>query len=72
MDVTEILIARFADTLAAAGCTDRTIENCRYSVRGFARFVAPRALTKATADFCSRFLRHVLPPRFVRIRRSAS
>lgn len=45
-----ILIDQFADALAACGRTERTVDNYRYAVRGFGRYLGPRALTEATAD----------------------
>lgn len=42
--------SRLADTLAAAGRTDRTIDNYRTVLRCFARHIAPRNLEDATAD----------------------
>ena len=45
-----MLSRRYADLLRANGCSDRTIENYLYSLKGFTRFLGERLLTQASAD----------------------
>lgn len=45
-----ILSRRFADLLRANGCSERTIDNYLYSLKGFTRFLGERPLGDATAD----------------------
>jgi integrase/recombinase XerD len=44
------LCRRYADLLRASGCSERTIDNYLYALRGFTRFLGERPLTAATAD----------------------
>jgi len=44
------LSARYADYLLAEGCSERTIDNYLYALKGFARFLGDRTLSQATAD----------------------
>ena len=45
-----ILSRRYADVLRANGCSERTIDNYLYSLKGFCRFLGERALTQASAE----------------------
>jgi len=45
-----ILSRRYADVLRANGCSERTIDNYLYSLKGFSRFLGERALTEASAE----------------------
>jgi site-specific recombinase XerD len=49
-DATTMLFRRYADLLRANGCSDRTIDNDLYSLKGFTRFLGVRPLSEATAD----------------------
>jgi len=45
-----MLSRRYADLLRANGCSDRTIDNYLYALKGFARFLGERSLSETTAD----------------------
>ncbi len=45
-----MLSRRYADLLRANGCSDRTIDNYLYAVKGFTRFLGERSLSETTAD----------------------
>jgi integrase/recombinase XerD len=45
-----ILSRQYADLLRASGCSERTIDNYRYALKGFTRFLGERPLTSASAD----------------------
>jgi site-specific recombinase XerD len=45
-----MLCRRYADLLRAGGCSERTIDNYLYSLKGFCRFLGERLLSEATAD----------------------
>jgi site-specific recombinase XerD len=45
-----MLARRYADLLRANGCSERTIDNYLYALKGFARFLGGRPLSEATAD----------------------
>jgi site-specific recombinase XerD len=45
-----ILSRQYADLLRANGCSERTIDNYLYSLKGFTRFLGERPLTSASAD----------------------
>ena len=45
-----MLSRRYADLLRANGCSDRTIENYLYALKGFTRFLGERRLSESTAD----------------------
>lgn len=45
-----MLSRRYADLLRANGCSDRTIDNYLYALKGFTRFLGERPLTEASAD----------------------
>jgi integrase/recombinase XerD len=45
-----MLSRRYADLLRANGCSDRTIDNYLYALKGFTRFLGERLLTQASAD----------------------
>ena len=45
-----MLSRRYADLLRANGCSDRTIDNYLYDLKGFTRFRGERPLSEATAD----------------------
>ena len=45
-----ILSRQHADLLRASGCSERTIDNYLYSLKGFCRFLGERPLSEATAD----------------------
>jgi site-specific recombinase XerD len=53
------LTQQFADTLAAAGRTERTVENYLYALKGFARFLHPRAVEQGTSDDIVAYQRHL-------------
>lgn len=55
----ETLSKTFADTLRAAGRTERTVDNYRYALHGFARFIAPRAVESAVSDDIVAYQRHL-------------
>jgi site-specific recombinase XerD len=55
----DTLVRLFSDTLAAAGRTERTIENYLYALRGFGRFLQPRAVTEAVSDDIVAYQRHL-------------
>ena len=44
------LSRRYADLLRANGCSDRTIDNYLYALKGFTRFLGERPLRETTAD----------------------
>ena len=46
----DTLVRQFTETLAAAGRTERTIENYVYALRGFGRFLQPRTISHAVSD----------------------
>jgi len=45
-----LLSRRYADLLRANGCSDRTIDNYLYALKGFTRFLGERPLGETTAD----------------------
>jgi integrase/recombinase XerD len=45
-----ILSRQYADLLRANGCSERTIDNYLYALKGFTRFLGERPLTNASAD----------------------
>ena len=45
-----MLSRRYADLLCANGCSERTIDNYLYALKGFTRFLGERPLSEATAD----------------------
>lgn len=45
-----MLSRRYADLLRANGCSDRTIDNYLYSLKGFCNFLGERPLSETTAD----------------------
>ena len=45
-----MLSRRYADLLRANGCSDRTIDNYLYALKGFTRFLGERPLSETTAD----------------------
>jgi len=45
-----MLSRRYADLLRANGCSDRTIDNYLYALKGFTRFLGERPLRETTAD----------------------
>jgi hypothetical protein len=45
-----MLSVRYADLLRANGCSDRTIDNYLYSLKGFCNFLGERPLTRANAE----------------------
>jgi site-specific recombinase XerD len=45
-----MLSRRYADLLRADGCSDRTIDNYVYALKGFTRFLGERPLSESTAD----------------------
>jgi site-specific recombinase XerD len=45
-----ILSRQYADLLRANGCSERTIDNYLYALKGFTRFLGERPLTSASAD----------------------
>ncbi len=45
-----MLSRRYAELLRANGCSDRTIDNYLYALKGFTRFRGERPLSEATAD----------------------
>ena len=45
-----ILSRQYADLLRANGCSERTIDNYLYALKGFIRFLGERPLTSASAD----------------------
>jgi site-specific recombinase XerD len=45
-----ILSRQYADMLRASGCSERTIDNYLYALKGFTRFLGQRTLSEATAD----------------------
>ena len=45
-----ILSRQYADLLRANGCSERTIDNYLYALKGFTHFLGQRPLTEATAD----------------------
>jgi site-specific recombinase XerD len=45
-----MLSRRYADLLRANGCSDRTIDNYLYALKGFTGFLGERPLNQATAD----------------------
>ena len=45
-----MLSRRYADLLRANGCSDRTIDNYLYALKGFTRFLGERSLSETTAD----------------------
>lgn len=45
-----MLSRQYADLLRASNCSERTIENYLYALRGFTRFLGERRLTAASAD----------------------
>jgi site-specific recombinase XerD len=45
-----MLSRRYADLLRANGCSDRTIDNYLYALKGFTRFLGERSLSATTAD----------------------
>ena len=45
-----ILSREYADLLRANGCSERTIDNYLYSLKGFTHFLGDRSLTSASAD----------------------
>jgi len=45
-----VLSRQYADLLRANGCSERTIENYLYALKGFTRFLGERPLTTASAD----------------------
>jgi len=45
-----ILGREYADLLRADGCSERTIDNYLYALKGFTRFLGERPLTSASAD----------------------
>jgi site-specific recombinase XerD len=55
----DTLVRQFSDTLAAAGRTERTIENYLYALRGFGRFLQPRTITEAVCDDIVVYQRHL-------------
>jgi integrase/recombinase XerD len=58
-DDATILSRRYADILRANGCSERTIDNYLYALKGFTRFLDPRALTEASADDIIAYQIHV-------------
>jgi site-specific recombinase XerD len=55
----DTLAGQFADTLAAAGRTKRTIESYVYALRGFDRFLQPRTIRDAVSDDIVAYQRHL-------------
>lgn len=55
----DALARQFTDTLAAAGRTQRTIENYVYALRGFDRFLRPRTISEAVSDDIVAYQRHL-------------
>lgn len=55
----ETLVRRFTDTLAAAGRTERTIQNYVYALRGFGRFLQPCTIIDAVCDDIVAYQRHL-------------
>jgi len=55
----DTLFREFGNTLAAAGRTERTIENYVYALRGFGRFLQPRTITDAVSDDIVAYQRHL-------------
>lgn len=55
----ETLVRQFEQTLAAAGRTERTIENYVYALRGFGRFLHPRTITDGICDDIVAYQRHL-------------
>lgn len=45
-----VLSRQYADLLRANGCSERTIDNYLYALKGFTRFLGERPLTSASAD----------------------
>jgi site-specific recombinase XerD len=45
-----MLSRRYADLLRANGCSDRTIDNYLYSLKGFCNFLGERPLTESSAE----------------------
>jgi site-specific recombinase XerD len=45
-----ILSRQYTDLLRANGCSERTIDNYLYALKGFTRFLGERPLTSASAD----------------------
>ena len=45
-----MLCRRYADLLRANGCSDRTIDNYLYALKGFTHFLGERPLSEASAD----------------------
>jgi len=45
-----MLSRRYGDLLRANGCSDRTIDNYLYALKGFTRFLGERPLSETTAD----------------------
>jgi integrase/recombinase XerD len=45
-----MLSRRYADLLRANGCSERTIDNYLYSLKGFCNFLGERPLSETTAD----------------------
>ncbi len=45
-----LLSRQYADLLRASNCSERTIENYLYALRGFTRFLGERPLSEASAD----------------------
>jgi site-specific recombinase XerD len=45
-----ILSRQYADLLRANGCSERTIDNYLYALKGFTRFLGERPLTSVSAD----------------------
>lgn len=45
-----MLSRQYADLLRASNCSERTIENYLYALRGFTRFLGERPVTEASAD----------------------
>jgi integrase/recombinase XerD len=55
----ETLVRQFTDTLAAAGRTERTIENYLCALRGFGCFLHPRSITDGVCDDIVAYQRHL-------------
>ena len=45
-----VLSRQYTDLLRANGCSERTIDNYVYALKGFTRFLGERPLTSASAD----------------------
>jgi len=55
----DTLVRQFTETLAAAGRTERTIENYLYALRGFGRFLHPRSISEGVCDDIVAYQRHL-------------